>query len=87
MRLWAAADLLLTPNGAHFVNAIFMREHATLLEGVPWAMRAYVGAIAIVGRASQVHSECTAGAQQVPWAMRAHTGLQPCAVEAAAVGN
>ena len=24
--LWAGADLLLTPNGAHFVNAIFMRE-------------------------------------------------------------
>ena len=31
--LWAEADQILTPNGAHFVNAIFMREGATLIEG------------------------------------------------------
>ena len=36
LRLWAGADLIVTPNGAHFVNAIFMREGATLIEGVPW---------------------------------------------------
>ena len=35
LRLWAGADLIVTPNGAHFVNAIFMREGATLIEGVP----------------------------------------------------
>ena len=43
LRLWAGADLIVTPNGAHFVNAIFMREGATLIEGVPWAMRSYTG--------------------------------------------
>ena len=41
--LWHAADVLLTPNGAHFVNAPFLSPGAILLEGVPWAMRGYVG--------------------------------------------
>lgn len=47
MALWAGADVILTPNGAHFVNAPFMRAGGVLLEGVPWAMREYVGQLAI----------------------------------------
>ena len=62
--LWAEADQILTPNGAHFVNAIFMREGATLLEGVPWAMRNYTGQLAITRRTLHVHGMCTADAWQ-----------------------
>ena len=59
--LWAEADQILTPNGAHFVNAIFMREGATLLEGVPWAMRNYTGQLAVTRRtACAQHGMCTA---------------------------
>ena len=36
-------DVMLTPNGAHFVNALFMPPGALLIEGVPWSMRAYPG--------------------------------------------
>ena len=53
--LWARPDLVLTPNGAHFVNAIFMREGATLLEGVPWAMANYSGQLAITRHSGLVH--------------------------------
>ena len=63
--LWAEADQILTPNGAHFVNAIFMREGATLLEGVPWAMRNYTGQLAITRRTLHVHGMCTADAWHV----------------------
>lgn len=41
--LWASADAVVTPNGAHFVNAIFLPPSAVLVEGVPWAMAAYEG--------------------------------------------
>ena len=61
--LWAEADQILTPNGAHFVNAIFMREGATLLEGVPWAMSNYTGQLAVTRRtayALHVHYICLA---------------------------
>ena len=40
---WASTDVMLTPNGAHFVNALFMPPGALLIEGVPWSMRAYPG--------------------------------------------
>lgn len=36
LALWRSADVLLTPNGAHFVNAPFMAAGAVLVEGVPW---------------------------------------------------
>jgi hypothetical protein len=62
--LWAEADQILTPNGAHFVNAIFMREGATLLEGVPWAMRNYTGQLAVTRcTACAQHGMCTACAR------------------------
>ena len=51
--LWASADVLLTPNGAHFVNAAFMTAGALLLEGVPWSMRGYQGQ-PMITRYSQV---------------------------------
>ena len=60
--LWAEADQILTPNGAHFVNAIFMREGATLLEGVPWAMRNYTGQLAVTRRTACAHAHAHARA-------------------------
>ena len=54
IRLWAEADLVLTPNGAHFVNAPFMAAGAALVEGVTWAMRGYTGQLQIT-RHSGLH--------------------------------
>ncbi len=52
---WSAADVLLTPNGAHFVNAPFMAPGALLVEGVPWSMREYVGQPLLTRHSSIVH--------------------------------
>ena len=76
--LWAEADQILTPNGAHFVNAIFMREGATLLEGVPWAMSNYTGQLAVTRRtacARHVHGMCTACALHVHCMCTASRGI------------
>lgn len=43
VKLWASADIVLTPNGAHFVNAPFMQKGGIIIEGVPWGMREYLG--------------------------------------------
>ena len=90
--LWAEADQILTPNGAHLVNAIFMREGATLLEGVPWAMGNYTGQLAVTRRtayARHMHGMCTACARHVHAAcacalhheahMHMHVGTRACA--------
>lgn len=55
VKLWANSDLILTPNGAHFVNAPFMRPGAVLIEGVPWSMRAYLGQLEITRFSEIVH--------------------------------
>jgi len=52
--LWASADILMTPNGAHFVNAPFMAAGSLLLEGVPWSMGGYIGQT-LITRWSGVH--------------------------------
>ena len=54
VRLWAASDVILTPNGAHFVNALFLTPGSILFEGVPWSMRNYPGQPTIT-RWSDVH--------------------------------
>ena len=53
--LWAGADVLVTPNGAHFVNAPFMASGALLIEGVPWSMRGYLGQSHIMRFSGGVH--------------------------------
>ena len=55
IELWHSTDVLLTPNGAHFVNAPFLAFGSVLLEGVPWGMREYVGQAHITRWASGVH--------------------------------
>uniref|UniRef100_A0A7S4C6H9 Glycosyltransferase 61 catalytic domain-containing protein n=1 Tax=Chrysotila carterae TaxID=13221 RepID=A0A7S4C6H9_CHRCT len=53
--VWAMADAIATPNGAHFVNAPFLPRGAVLVEGVPWSMRHYVGQLRITQHFSTRH--------------------------------
>ena len=53
--LWQSADVLLTPNGAHFVNAPFLAPGSVLIEGVPWSMRGYIGQTHATRWATGVH--------------------------------
>ena len=85
--LWAEADQILTPNGAHFVNAIFLREGATLLEGVPWAMRNYTGQLAVTRRTAcahahahaRAHARAHAHARARACTCTCHVGTRACA--------
>lgn len=74
LAIWNAADVLVTPNGAHFVSAPFLAPGAVVLEGVPWAMRAYVGQAHTTRWAPGVHHVRVHSTRPPPSAELGHFG-------------
>lgn len=56
VKLWAAADVVLTTTGAHLVGGLFLRRGALLLEGVPYGFHRYDGFLKLLRGSGVVHA-------------------------------
>jgi len=83
VRLWAEADVVLTPNGAHFVNAPFLPPGALLLEGMPFGMSRYIGQRRVTAQSGIEHVRLFSARPPIPPGNSGGTGWRAATVREA----